>query len=256
MITAKNLNLHIGDKHILNDVNIEIAESKFTAVIGPNGAGKSSLLKCLTGSEKPSSGNIQLEGKNVESYTSIQLARKRAVLSQNVDVNFPFTVREIVMMGRSPHIAGCESINDHRIVEECLEKVDMLDFEDRQFSTLSGGEKQRVQLARVLTQLEGGNEKKYLFLDEPTSALDLKHQDEMMRLVKELIEKLDLTVFAIMHDINLAAKFADNVILLKFGRILAGGNTKETLTEQNLKSIYDIDISILKNNAHQLFYVG
>ena len=265
MIKIDNLNLSINGENILKNINLDIEKSKITALLGPNGAGKSSLLKCVTGSLKFSEDNkIKIEGRNLNSYSANEIARKRSVLSQNLEVNFPFTVKDIVMMGRSPHIKNIEKKHDHEIVEQSLEKVNMLDFRDRQFSGLSGGEKQRVQLARVLAQLQdkegkdkGEASSKYLFLDEPTSAQDLKQQNDIMRLVKNLVSEGWLTVFAIMHDINLISAFADDVILMKEGRVIFQGEKSKTLTTKNLEEVFNTEINShkLTKSKRTIFYI-
>ena len=258
MIRTENLNFNNNDFK-LNGLNLSISENKFTSILGPNGAGKSTLLKILSGNIEEYQGKVLIEEKNLKEIPLKELAKKRAVLSQNLEVTFPFMAKEIVAMGRSPHTKGFETEEDKRIIDFCLSQVGMLAFKNRQFNSLSGGEKQRVQLARVLAQLEYGkpsSSHKYLFLDEPTSALDLKHQSEVLKLLKKLISEHNLTIIAILHDLNLAAKFSDNVILLKDGRLVEDGETSEVLNKQNLKTLYEVDVEIITSNNKNFYMVS
>ncbi len=242
MIRAEHLTYAVGDKTILDDIAISIAPASFTAILGPNGSGKSTLLKCLTGAQKPSNGSVMLEGKPLSDYALSTLARKRAVLSQSTLINFPFTVSEIVMMGRNPYVTGSEMEKDNDVVQAALESVDAWHLKDRVFPTLSGGEQQRVHLARVLAQI-WEQENPYLFLDEPTSALDLKHQHLILAFVKALT-KTGAGVVTILHDINLAATYADNIVLLKEGRVFAAGSTADTLSQENIMTVFEVDAEI------------
>lgn len=237
MIIAENLSVRIAEKHILEDVSVQIENGKVTAILGPNGAGKSTLLKCLTGSQNANSGTIELDGKRLDDYSLSDLSTKRAVLSQSNPISFPFTVLEIVMMGRNPYAGS--SNEDHEIALEALECVDAIHLKDRIFPTLSGGEQQRVQLARVLAQL-WEQENAYLFLDEPTSALDLKHQHQLLSLVSRLAEDKHFAVCIIMHDLNLAMRYADHVILLKDGKLFAAGSTATTLNKGTIEEVFEV----------------
>lgn len=253
MITADNISYNVGPAQILHNVSMTLESGKFTAVLGPNGAGKSSLLKCLTGAIRPSSGSISLDEKNIADYSLEALAKKRAVLSQQNVINFPFTAIEIVLMGRHPFSTNHESSDDAAIAEKALEKLDALHLKDRIYPTLSGGEQQRVQFARVLVQLWGDGEKnKYLFLDEPTSSLDLKHQYITLKIAKELTEK-NITVCCILHDLHLAAQFADRVILMKNGAVVSAGNTADICKPDILSDVFDVTISDI---SLQRFFVA
>ncbi len=239
MIIAENLSVKIGEKHILEDVSVQIENGKVTAILGPNGAGKSTLLKCLTGSQNANSGTITLDGKPLGDYSLNDLSTKRAVLSQSNPISFPFTALEIVMMGRNPYADNKSTSKDHEVALEALECVDAIHLKDRVFPTLSGGEQQRVQLARVLAQL-WDQENAYLFLDEPTSALDLKHQHQLLSLVSKLAEEKHFAVCIIMHDLHLAMRYTDHVILLKYGRLFAEGSTATALNKGIIEEVFEV----------------
>lgn len=258
MLKAKNISLNINENQILDKVSFNVECGKFVAVLGPNGAGKSSLLKCVTGNLNNFLGEVKIEGKDITSYSEKELAKKRAVLSQSLEIAFPFSVSEIVMMGRNPHIDGREGRRDAEIVENCLKMVAMEEFVTRQFNSLSGGEKQRVLLAKTLAQLEdGGSQKgKYMFLDEPTSALDLKQQSLTLNLVKDLVINRNIGVMAILHDINLAAKYADEIILLKDGKVIKSGETKKVLNKKNLEDLFDLNIQTLNSEEKQKYFLA
>lgn len=239
MIVAKNISYRIGQAEILNDVSVELAPGVITAILGPNGAGKSTLLKCLTGALVPNAGQVTVDGKPLADYALSDLSRRRAVLSQSQAISFPFSVMEIVMMGRHPHIAGQEQGRDFEAAREALESVDAWHLKDRVFPTLSGGEQQRVQLARVLTQISS-QQKAFLFLDEPTSALDLKHQHQILGLVQQMCAARAMVVCLIVHDLNLALLYAERTILMHEGSVFASGETRDVLCADNIVSVFEI----------------
>lgn len=239
MIKVSNLCYSSADKVILNNVNIEIEPGQITAILGPNGAGKSTLLKCLTSALSPQQGAITLDDRPLHSYSLRQLSKKRAILSQSNAINFPFTALEIALMGRNPHIDKKESAFDHEVVEQTLKKMDAWHLKDRVYPTLSGGEQQRVHLARVLAQI-WGHQNSYLFLDEPTSALDLKHQYELLECIKLLCKTDNLAVVAVMHDINLAYHFTDNTIFIKQGQAVMSGNSRQVINANNISECYNL----------------
>jgi len=239
MIVAKNVSYNIGKKNLLNDVSASIELGKVTAILGPNGAGKSTLLKCLTGVLKPASGSVSLDNKGLHDYSLTQLSKKRAVLSQSNPISFPFTALEIVMMGRNPYVNNNYGNEDFATALEVLECVDAIHLKDRVFPTLSGGEQQRIQLARVLAQL-WEQQNAYLFLDEPTSALDLKHQHQILSLVNKAAAGKNLAVCVIMHDLHLAWRYADQVILMKEGGIFTSGTMQKVLTAKNIEYVFEI----------------
>lgn len=243
MITAEHISYYIRDEAILHDASLHIAPGQVTAILGPNGAGKSTLLKCLTGIIDPNDGAVRLEGKPLGDYPLEALARKRAVLSQSNPINFPFTALEIVLMGRNPYARQTSAVEDETIALEALACVDAEELKDRVFPTLSGGEQQRVQMARILAQLWEQDDA-YLFLDEPTSALDLKHQHQLLRLVRNLALDRGFGVCLILHDLQLAYRYADRVVLLKDGAVFSDGATEDVLTESHICDVFELDAEL------------
>lgn len=239
MIIAQNIEYKVGDKKILDNVSITVKPHKVTVILGPNGAGKSTLMKCLTGSIKPCGGNVTLNERLLMDYPLKELAKIRAVLSQSNPTSFPFKVLEIVKMGRNPYHDNNKEANELEISKLAIESVDAWHLRDRIFSTLSGGEQQRIQLARVLAQV-WERENSFLLLDEPTSALDLKYQFHLLELFRSLCDKNKLTFVIVMHDLRLAGLYADYAILMKNGCKSIDGKSKDVLNAQNLCELYGL----------------
>lgn len=232
-IKTKNISLKIGAKEIIKDIEFKVNKKQFVGLIGANGSGKSSLLKCI----------IQNNNYDGDVYYNEELANKikvkdRAklisVVSQHNYYNFDFSVEEIVLMGRSPYKKNLESdtLEDYEIVEDCLKKVEMYSFKDRNFNTLSGGEQQRIILARALAQ-----QTPCIILDEPTNHLDIKHQLQLF----EIIKSLECTVISAIHDINFAMKYCDYIYALKDGEIYAQGTIEQVITSENIKVLFDVN---------------
>lgn len=244
MIHAKNISLTLGGNPILDSIDVAIKAHATTVILGANGAGKSTLLKCMTGDSHPDSGSIHYADRVLSSYSDGELARKRAVLSQSVTVPFPFLAKEIVRMGRQPFEATHRAKDNDAIATAALKRVGGWPLKDRLFPTLSGGEKQRIQLARVLAQiweLEDG----ILFLDEPNAALDLKFQMELMNIIDELVRHKGLTVVVILHDVLMARSKCHHAVLMKDGKILDQGPSKSTITNASVSSTYDYPYDLL-----------
>jgi iron complex transport system ATP-binding protein len=239
VIDAENITYVIGGKHILANVHASFEAGRITTILGPNGAGKSTLLKCLTGAINPTEGRVLIDGRDLGEYTLDELARCRAVLSQATPISFPFTAHEIVAMGRNPYSNNESVARNSHIADEALKLVDAWHLRDRSFPTLSGGEQQRIQFARVITQIwetDGAS----LLLDEPTSALDLKHQHQLLDLVRDLCTARRLTVIIVMHDLNLAYHCTDNCYFIREGRIEGGGASRDLLTPKKIAEIFDL----------------
>ena len=243
-ITAENIKMKIGDNEILKGVSIDSKNREFVGIIGPNGSGKSTLLKSIYRILKPNDGCIKLDDMDISKMSIKESAKKMAVVSQHNYYNFDFTVKEVVSMGRSPHKKNLErdNIEDFEIVKESLQKVGMSEFSNRSFSTLSGGEQQRVILARALAQ-----KTPCLILDEPTNHLDIKYQLSLLNIVKSL----DLTVISAIHDLNIASMYCDRLFVMKDGQIVASGTPQEILTKELIKEIYEIDVEIIKDSKNQ-----
>ena len=248
-ITTEDIQVGFHARQILKGISIESKDKELVGIIGPNGSGKSTLLKCIYRILKPDAGAVYLDGEELHSMSVKSSARKMAVVAQHNYYNFEFSVRDVVLMGRSPHKRAMERDNaeDFKIVDEALEKVGMLPFKDRSFSTLSGGEQQRVILARALAQKTN-----CLILDEPTNHLDIKYQLQLMDIVKEL----NLTVISAVHDLNIATMYCDKIFVVKDGNIVAFGSPADVLTKEFIKEIYEVDAELLtdKNGLLHILY--
>ena len=241
MLSAEDIRVTLGRKPVLHGIDIAAEPGKMTIVIGPNGSGKTTLLRALSG-DVPYTGAAHLHGHGIATAKPWELAPWRGVLPQASSLSFPFTVREIVRLGIREGLAGGES----GIVTAALERVDLGGFEGRMYQELSGGEQQRVQLARVLCQVwtpvsEG--RARYLFLDEPVSSLDIRHQIQIMDVARDFARSGG-GVLAILHDLNLTAMYADHVVLLKAGHVHASGAPRDVLTSDNLSTVYDCALAV------------
>ena len=243
MIAARHVRYRVGGTVILDDVTVTLAPGQVTAVLGPNGAGKSTLLKCLAGALAPTAGRVLLDGRPLAHYSLAALARKRAVLSQTNVVPFPFSVREIVEMGRTP-ARGRPAGGDAAVVQEALERVDAWHLRDRLVPTLSGGERQRVHLARVFAQIWDRDDGA-LLLDEPTAALDLKHQHRVLDLTRTLAEARRLAVCLVLHDLHLALRYADRGVVMKDGRVVACAAIREALTPDIVAGVFEVPAHVV-----------
>jgi len=252
MLTATNITFSVGQKRLIEGISVSFAPGKLHLIIGPNGAGKSTLIKVLARLLRPQTGTIEYEGLDVRNAREVDLAKRRAVLSQAIEVAFPLTVREVVMMGRYPHFGGRPGPLDEKVVDEVMSHFDVTEFSARDYQTLSGGERQRVNFARVLAQLwRDGNENqsngssapimcRYLFLDEPLTFLDIRHQIDFMKKVREFSNAPDVVTVGVVHDLNLAARFADQIVLLNHGRFVAGGSPAEVLTADLIRDAFGV----------------
>ena len=236
-IGTQQVRVSFGSAEILKGISMDVEHGEFVGVIGPNGCGKSTLLKCIYRVLKPSGGAVLLDDKPLQQYKMRESAKRMAVVSQHNFYNFDFSVRDVVLMGRAPHKKALERDNeeDYRIVRESLRKVDMLAYEDRSFSTLSGGEQQRIILARALTQ---GTP--CLILDEPTNHLDIKYQLQLMNIVKGL----GVTVISAIHDLNIAALYCSKLVVMKEGAVVAYGTPAEVLTAELIRAVYEVEAEI------------
>ncbi|MEM7535682.1 MAG: heme ABC transporter ATP-binding protein [Chloroflexota bacterium] len=248
MMQAKDVTIAIGRKILIEHVSLTVTPGQLVAVVGPNGAGKSTLLKAICGEQTMRQGEIRLNERPLSDWSSKEQAQLRAVLPQSSTLNFGFRVMEVVLMGRSPHIDGTESTRDYEVVFDALDAVAMSEFAERVYTTLSGGEQQRVQLARVLAQIwdESPHGARYLLLDEPTNNLDLAHQHATLRIARQF-SRNGSGVLAILHDLNLAAQYADQVVILKGGRILADGTPKAVLNSTTIEEAFDMPVTVIEH---------
>lgn len=244
ILKATNLNYSIGDTELIKNVSFEVKEGSIFSIIGPNGAGKSTLLSLLTG-DHSGEGSIEIAHQPIEDWESKELALKRAVLPQSVSLNFSFRVAEVVLMGRSPYINGlAEGPHDYEISREALNIVDLADYWDRDYTSLSGGEKQRVQFARVLVQLckESFDESlqgKVLFLDEAVANLDPTHQHQVFIILRRL-QQQGLTVVNVLHDLHLTAQYSDDVLVMKNAEMMVCDTMQNVMTPERLEAIYEM----------------
>lgn len=254
MLTADNICFSINRKEILRDVSLTLAPGELLGIVGPNGAGKSTLLKLLVGDTSPTSGTIHLNERPLHQWDRRELAKRRGVLMQKSRLSFSFTVFEVVLMGRIPFNTGSEKPEDYDIAEEALYQVGLENFADRLYTTLSGGEQQRVQLARILAQIwraKGGKadsdsigESRFLFLDEPTASLDLAYQQQTLQIAKSLTAE-NTAVLAILHDLNLASQFADRIVMLKDGQVANTGTPGEVLKPETIQNLFNTPVFVL-----------
>ncbi len=248
MLSANNIFYSIGKKQILKDVSTVFKPGEFNIILGPNGSGKSTLLKILSGELSGYKGAVLYNNQNLTTLKIESLAKYRAVMSQQPDLGFPLSVDEVVMMGRYPHFNFAPDKKDFDICNEVIASLYLSSFKERNYLTLSGGEKQRVQFARVLAQIweKESNGIRYLFLDEPLNSLDIKYQQAFLKMVKSFADKNTILV-AVLHDINLAIQYADNLIFLKEGKLKSQGKPKDILSPALLKEIFDLETSVVQN---------
>ncbi|MBQ4762161.1 heme ABC transporter ATP-binding protein [Pectobacterium versatile] len=241
-LVARHLRFQTNGRYLTDDVSLELHSGEIVAIIGPNGAGKSTLLRLLTGYLMPDEGECLLAGQPFSLWQPGALAKTRAVMRQHSGMAFAFSVRDVVAMGRSPH--GRYPKNDD-VIQQVMAQTGCLELATRDYRQLSGGEQQRVQLARVLAQLWHPEPTPgWLFLDEPTSALDLYHQQHLLRLLKQLTREQPLSVCCVLHDLNLAALYADRILLLHEGKLVAQGTPAQVLQAETLTHWYRADLSV------------
>lgn len=233
MYSAAGIQYQIRDKILLNHVTISFQPGCVSAILGANGAGKSTLLKILAGDIKPTQGHVSLHDNPVETICPKRLAQQRSVMPQSSSLSFSFTVTEVVEMGRAPHVTLSSPIKNREIVTQAMNDMDVYHLKDRDYTTLSGGERQRVHLARVLAQVWEANPYpcRFMLLDEPTSNLDLHHQHETLAYMKTF-SRHGVGIVIVLHDLNLAAMYADTIYVLQKGKLLTHGSPKEVFNTE------------------------
>lgn len=238
--SLRGVGYRIGSARILDGVDCEVPARQWTGILGPNGAGKSTLLRMLAGVLPPSAGEVAFRGKALASRSARERARHVAFLPQRTVLTFPFQVREVVGMGRTPHLERwqTEGEADARVVARAMQLTEVADLAGRNVLTLSGGEFQRVMLARALAQ-----EPDVLLLDEPTTNLDMRHAFEMVEVLTSLVQA-GVTVVSVLHDVNLAASACASVVLLRAGRVHAAGATRDVLTADAIRAVYAVDVAV------------
>jgi iron complex transport system ATP-binding protein len=241
MVEIDRVDYAAGGNRILRDVSVTFADATFTVIAGPNGAGKSTLLKIASGLLAPASGTVKYDGTQVRDIESGELARRRAVLSQNVEVSFALTVHDVVMIGRFPHYGGKPRRIDREIVDRAIEAVDLADKRDQLYPTLSGGEKQKAQLARVLAQLWGNEDEpnRVLFLDEPVTGLDIHYQLHILEIARSMLAE-GCAVIAILHDLNMGLQYADRTIVLNKGSVALDTTDSASIPPALIESVFAV----------------
>lgn len=251
-VQVNNLNFNINDKCILHNICLNIKRGSFCSIIGPNGSGKTTLLKNISTIYRPQEKKVFIEDKDVRNFTSRELGKNLAFVRQNVESDFDFTVMDMVLVGRTPHINrfSTEGECDFKIAENAMKMTNVFQLKDENIRHLSGGEKQRVAIARAIAQ-----EGKVLLLDEPTSHLDIYHQLEVLDTIKKLNEECGITVIAVLHDLNLAAQYSDYLVLVNKGEIAASGRPDDVLKKDILKEVYNVDMIMLQNPTNKKPYI-
>lgn len=242
MVELRGAGYHVGAARILDGLSLRFRPDAFNVILGPNGAGKSTLLRLATGLLAPTHGEVLYDGRPVSRIAPDALARRRAVLSQHVELAFPMSAEEVVLMGRYPHFARTPTRRDRDIVERALEMVGMADRRAREYPTLSGGERQKVQLARVLAQIWAGPESpgtRYVFLDEPTTSLDVHFQLHLLDVARSLVSR-DCTVIAILHDLNVAFHYGDAFFLLDRGRLAHETEDADSIPRELIERVFRV----------------
>jgi len=248
MLRTENISFSVGKKQILKNVSASFLPGEFNMILGPNGSGKSSFLKIFSGEINKFQGTVLYDDKKIKELRKEELAKKRAVMSQQADLGFPLRVEEVVMMDRYPHFTFNPNKKDITICNEVIERMNLTEFTKRNYLTLSGGEKQRVQYARVLAQVweKPADGYRYLFLDEPLNSLDISYQHEFLQSAVELMKEHTVLI-AVMHDINLAAHYADNLFFFKEGQLIVYGKPKDILTEKIIEQVFNIKTTVIEN---------
>ncbi|SMP39044.1 ABC transporter ATP-binding protein [Anoxynatronum buryatiense] len=243
-IQLNNLSFAYNERQILKALNLVIGRKTFLSIIGPNGSGKTTLLKNIARNLKPTDGGILIDQRALETYGSAELAREMAVVHQQTDIGAAFTVHDVVMMGRNPHLTRFqqENAHDRQIADQAMQWTSVDHLKERLINEISGGERQRVMIAKALAQ-----EPTLLLLDEPTSFLDIHHQIEILELLKKLNQEKGISVIAVIHDLNLAARYSQEVLLLHQGKVLALGATEKVMTAANLEQAYHMEMIIDRN---------
>ena len=247
MIEIKNIFKKYRDNHVVNDVSFNIEKGKITSFIGPNGAGKSTVLGIVTRLINGDGGDVVIEGKKLSDYHTKDLAKKIAILKQSNNISLKLTIRELVGFGRFPHSVGNLNAEDEKYIDEAIEYMKLTDIQNKYLDELSGGQRQRAYIAMVIAQ-----NTEYILLDEPLNNLDMSHSVQMMKVLRNLCDDLGKTIVLVMHDINFASCYSDNIVALKNGKIEKVGTTEEIVKKEILEDIYEMDFDIKEINGNKI----
>jgi iron complex transport system ATP-binding protein len=243
-IEVKDISFSYKDKEVLDSISLDFEKGQIVSIIGPNGVGKSTFLHCLNRLISPSKGVILVEDRDVKDYSLKDLAKEMGYVPYSPASNFPLSVIDMVMMGRHPYSRIGSVKDDLKVAHAILETLGIDDLAFRSFSQLSAGQRQKVMIARGMVQ-----EPKVLLLDEPTANLDIKHQMEVTGLLKELSESKGLSVIMVSHELNIAAKYSDRVILLHQGKVFRTGTPWEVITAENIRTVYEVDADVIDHDG-------
>ena len=246
-IELKSLSKSYHGQKVVNEVSLSIAKGQFSAFIGPNGAGKSTVLGMMSRLIQPDIGQVFLDGQDVHAMKSIEIAKKMAILKQSNHTELRLSIEDLVAFGRFPYSQGRLNAEDHRIIDQSIRYMDLNELRHRQLSELSGGQRQRAYIAMVLAQ-----DTDYILLDEPLNNLDMKHSAQIMRVLKDLATHHGKSIIVVIHDINFASVYADQIIAMKDGQLAYVGSPQQIMNEQILREIFDFHIPIQEVNQHKL----
>ena len=247
-LKVKNVEFSYASVPILKDICIELAASEMLGVVGPNGAGKSTLLRCIDRILKPQRGSILLDEREIKKMNMLELAKKLGYIPQSTAQVFPATVFDTVLLGRRPHVGWRSGEKDRKNVLKALQMLNIEKFAMRDINELSGGQQQKVFIARALTQ-----EPDVLLFDEPTSNLDIKHQLEVMEIIKSIVREKEISAIMAIHDLNLASRYADRIIMMTDGEIFSAGDSVSVLTPESIKQVYGVEAEV--NHIHGRPYI-
>jgi len=240
-IRVKGLEFSYNSIPALRDVTLDVHESEIVAIVGPNGSGKTTLLKCIDRILKPRKGTILIDGNDIEDFSQIEIAKMIGYVPQSVKQLFPATVFEVVLMGRRPYLGWRCSRKDLEKVFDILKLMEIEEIALRDFNELSGGQQQKVLIARALAQ-----EPEVLLLDEPTANLDIRHQIEVMKMIRSIVKEKGITAIIAIHDLNLASRYADRIVMMRDGKIFAVGSPDKVLTSANIEEVYGVRVEVIK----------
>ena len=243
-LKVKDVEFSYASVPILKDICIELGASEMLGIVGPNGAGKSTLIRCIDRILQPRMGSILLDGQEIKEMSSMELAQKMGYVPQTAPQVFPATVFDTVLMGRRPHIGWRSSEKDTEIVLEMLQMLNIVEFAMRDINELSGGQQQKVFIARALTQ-----EPDVLLLDEPTSNLDIRHQLEVMDIIKKIVREKGISAIMAIHDLNLASRYADRIVMMNNGKIFAAGEPVSVLMPESIRQVYKVEAEVKNNHG-------
>ncbi|PIT24689.1 iron ABC transporter ATP-binding protein [Snodgrassella alvi] len=247
MITIKNVNHNINGTAILRDINLNLPDKSITALIGPNGAGKSTLFSLIARLQPLQQGSIHIDELDVSHSKSTDIARKLAILSQENNIHSRITVRDLLLFGRYPHTQGRLTPEDQQIVDQALQRFELEPLQQRYLSALSGGQRQRALVAMTFCQ-----QTKHVILDEPLNNMDMYHARELMRLLRQLTTEQGLSTIMVVHDINMAAAYADHIVALKNGQVIMQGSPKDIITINNIQTIFNLDTEVVSHKDRPL----